>query len=1377
MRRHPFLVFIAVIGALIASVVWFIQSPAFARAVKNVVAKYIPGDPGIEGDFTGLAVKLFPPGISIVNPRIELRKRNILNLPPGSEVRAERVDLEFLPFQMFSGNIRVHQVVVVNGEVSLQLGDAAPKKAKAPSATKSDFHWDELFHVHAEAIAVRNTRLRIVSSNPELSLSLKAEQLRLGQWSGKGGLGYELDIDVSEIEASFLKEIPLLSGGIGRLRATAHGNALGLQIDALALEKEGMQANATGALHGDLLSHPKDLVAEGALTLKAELSRLLVGTSVAGKTDGRLTFEGRAKASFERFPEGVKLEGKAELEDARYEKWRADKVSVDGSYVSGPKGGELSIARAVVFARERERVGGQQPGEGGRLELAPLRIPFGAPAPIEAELKLERAHLHWLAAPALKDVYPLDFRASGKIGVRYQPGPAAGAEGDPWSLHAKLDLGIEKFQLDNQALGKSKPLRRVLKIPALSVVGDVDADAEGLHLAGLTLALPHTQLHATGTVAPGPTYDVRAGGEIDLHDFGELAEQEIRGEGTLFAHIHGPSTRVFVDFDTDLREAFYLKLKLGDLRGRITFDEDPDDVIFNEVRVARGGTRYSVDGKIQLVTDKVDLNVPIEKGFAQDFIHIFELEVKDFWWFPQALTGQLSGRVKVGGGLGMDKLDVQAQVGGGDWEFYGERFKDVRLTGGYTRGRYHIDNIVGTKHAGSLSGRISFDENRMFDWDFATTGLSVSDLDHIAQLDVPIRGRVDVTSGGKGKEGAIQSETHASVSDVSVRGVGLAPSQLDLKSQGGILRAQGSALGGEGTLDLTYDSNEEKTSYLRAELRRFDFSPTLLLLNPKSIQDRALAGNVSGAVNLSFRAGEAERASGTVDLTEYTLARGDTRFDLAQPLSFKIDNGTFDILGLSLRGPQGEATLDLRSRRAAIDGTVTGDLDASIAEFFSSSIGGVSGTAALDLSLGGTLKDPTIFGKAVLNGVSLRVPSVESPFENVTGTMQLRQNILRVQNVEGDLAGGRVSADGTISLHADRYPEVALKGQVSGSKLKVYPFQYVKTHGGVSVTGDKVPYQIEGALVVDSALTHEKVLGQKQGGGSKALQYTPPPTPERGSDYPKFKLDIDAVAERGVLVQNDLFNCELKGHVKIVNTLEAPRVVGTAELLSGQMIFKDRTFQIQSADANFDNPTKIDPAFNMTANTEVNGVKIQLFTSGRLSDYKVEMTSNPVMPEPEILSLLALGMTSSEAKRFSPGDRSVFEQGEAVSTLLHSLDFNRDIESKTGIQIQLDESVNPQIGASAFRPQSQVDSTTSPRVVLRKPRVIEIFRKPVDVSAASTVSSGGTSGTRLEGNAELHLSPGLSAIGVITNQTSGTADTQERSTSYGFDMKWQARFK
>jgi hypothetical protein len=1371
MRRRPFLIFAIVLGVLVTGAVAFIQSPRFAGIVKRTASKYVPSDVGIEGDFSEFSIKLFPPGVSINKPRVTVRKRNILNLPEGSSVTAERIELAFLPFQMLTGDIRVHRVLIVQGDVKLNFDKAFLARRATKKSGGVSFHWDELVQIRAEAVELVDTRVRLGLAEPEIDAELLAKSLRVAQWSGRGGVGYEIGIELQDVGGKFPKEWKL-PPRIPRLAATGHLNALGLELEDLSVSQDGVEISARGSIKGNLLN-PKGLAVEAELTARGELGRItrLAGIGDPAGARGRVTFSGKVKGSLDRPMDTLRAEGSVTGEDVRFQAWEADKVVAEGAWVAAAGGGEISVIKATVTAREQSREGGHRPGRGGKLEAGPFKLRLGSRDPLEVPLTLERAHIHWLGAPGLRDVYPLDFRVSGPIHVTFAPGdPDEELEEDGgWRARARLGgVVVEGFQLDNQRLGKTKPLSRVLRIPKITLDGAIAIDPGGLTPENLTLTLPRTKFTASGRVDFKTGYDLQVGGPVNLEDIGQIAENDIRGQGTLAARVHGPSARTFIDFDADVQDAYYLRLKLGALKGRITWDDDPQHLFFRAVDVSKGRTRYTVDGMLDLGdAETVALDVDVPKGNVRDFIDVFEEQVRDIWWFPRTLAGETTGRVRVGGGIQMDRLEVAAALSGPNWEYVGEKFRTVAFRGGYDKGRYHVESLRAVKHTGKVSGRISYAADRTLDWELATEDFALTDLDHVARLDIPIRGELGVRSAGRGREGAIESETQVSLRGVSVRGVGMPPSELGLRSSGGVAVLRGTALGGQGEIDLSYDFKPGASSSLRCEFRSLDFSTILLLLNPKSIQDRALAGRVSGLVDLSFKTGQSELASGTVELNDWLLARTGARFELMRPVRTKVERGTFDLEEVGIRGAGSEARLRLRGRSAALDGTVDGALDVSIAQFFTSSVTHASGAAALDLRLGGELKAPTVLGRATIDRASLRVPSLDSPFENIEGVLVLRQNVVTVQGLTADLANGRIAAGGTIELFADRYPRLDLAAQLSGNKLKIYPFQFVKARGKVNVHGDDIPYVVDGQIQVESALSKEKVLAQAASPSLKSARYTPPPTLRQETDYPRFRLNIDVEGDRDLQVQNDLFDAELKAKVTLVNTIETPRLLGRAEVLQGKMTFKDRIFQIQSAAMEFDNPAVINPRFNLTATTDVGDNRIQLYVAGRLDGYKIELTSNPVMPESEILSLLALGFTSDDVKRLRSGDRTALEQGEAASLVLHSTDFNRDLKSKTGLQIQIDEAVDTQVGTSIFRRRSESEAASAPKIVIKRQ-----IGKKVDVSVGSTVGVGTSS--QKEVNAEVHVTPGFSIIGVWDTQEGADAQSRE---SYGVDLKLQKRFK
>jgi translocation and assembly module TamB len=775
------------------------------------------------------------------------------------------------------------------------------------------------------------------------------------------------------------------------------------------------------------------------------------------------------------------------------------------------------------------------------------------------------------------------------------------------------------------------------------------------------------------------------------------------------------------------------------------------------------------------------LDVHVPQGNIQDFIQIFDVLTQKLNWFPRKLNGLFSGNLKIRGGVSFSELQISSQIEGQNWEIFGERFKSAQLIGGYDRGKYYLEDFNLVKQGGQIKGSVSYEESGKIQWKLRTKDLSVSDFDHLAQSDIPLRGDIQLQSEGIGNLDRVESATECSLTRLSIRGMPMAASQSSLTTHLGVASLKGSFFGREAEFNANYDSNPKNVSRVQMALNQLDFSPLLLLLNKKNLQDPRLAASFSGGLDLAFRAGEFDQANGFFELNDFLLARSDVRFQLDHPVSVDVTEGNFDANQLSLVGKSKKVTLDLKSKGSSLSGRVTGELDNALLYFFIPSIAQVRGASSLDFDIAGTNKDPTIVGEARLSGGELRVESLESPFENLTGSIRLNQNEVTLKGVQADLGGGRVLLSGRVLLNPQRSPGVSVKIAIQEAKVKVYPFQSVKLAGQLGVSGVTAPYLIDGSLTVDSALFREKMLSQKRSSeGLKASQYLPQSNAAGDTQVSLFNLNVDLDAPKGVLVQNDLFrDVVAKGKMTLVNTLDTPRVLGKLEIEQGKLVFKDHVFQIQSATALFDSPTVLNPSFDLVANTEASGIKIQMFASGRKTDMKIEMTSSPAMQEAEIFSLLALGMTPSETKRLSASDLGLIQQGEAASLVLNSLDFNRELEDKTGLQLKVDESVNRQQGASAFRAQNQNEA--APQITVKRK-----FGDRFSVSAGSTIGMGSTKSNQI--NLDFNVNPNFSINGIYNNYGANTtggsgaygatdAQAAQIQNSWGLDLKFLKRFK
>ena len=145
MFKRPLLAFSIIVGTLILGALWFIQSPRFAQIVKTTVSQYLPHDLGVSGDFKEFSVQLFPPALSVKEPKIWVKGKNPLGLPSGSFIHAQKIDFKFLPLQILSGDIWVHEVAIHQGNIKLILEDPALQSQSSKVKQSVHMGWDELF--------------------------------------------------------------------------------------------------------------------------------------------------------------------------------------------------------------------------------------------------------------------------------------------------------------------------------------------------------------------------------------------------------------------------------------------------------------------------------------------------------------------------------------------------------------------------------------------------------------------------------------------------------------------------------------------------------------------------------------------------------------------------------------------------------------------------------------------------------------------------------------------------------------------------------------------------------------------------------------------------------------------------------------------------------------------------------------------------------------------------------------------------------------------------------------------------------------------------------------------------------------------------------
>jgi translocation and assembly module TamB len=252
---------------------------------------------------------------------------------------------------------------------------------------------------------------------------------------------------------------------------------------------------------------------------------------------------------------------------------------------------------------------------------------------------------------------------------------------------------------------------------------------------------------------------------------------------------------------------------------------------------------------------------------------------------------------------------------------------------------------------------------------------------------------------------------------------------------------------------------------------------------------------------------------------------------------------------------------------------------------------------------------------------------------------------------------------------------------------------------------------------------------------------------------------------------------EMNGKIYLFGDLNTPRLNGSlrSSILNSKFVFKGHEFFITYGKVDFISDLQDHgPLINFVAQSTVENYKVKLAVYGHASDMTIDLTSLPALSQQDILSLLTLGITSSDSSKLQEDDRSYLTSVGVGSLLADRFKINEGLKSSLGLNFtiapeltQSGESLLPSQGTTSTG-SSQYKSTTKLKV---QKKVSEL----VDVSLASTV--GSSQSQKQEINVNLNLSQNISVQGVYEVKSANEDTTEQTPGSLGLDLLFRKTFK
>ncbi|MFB3903132.1 MAG: translocation/assembly module TamB domain-containing protein [Acidobacteriota bacterium] len=468
----------------------------------------------------------------------------------------------------------------------------------------------------------------------------------------------------------------------------------------------------------------------------------------------------------------------------------------------------------------------------------------------------------------------------------------------------------------------------------------------------------------------------------------------------------------------------------------------------------------------------------------------------------------------------------------------------------------------------------------------------------------------------------------------------------------------------------------EGSAELEAGIRDFDLR-SVAALPPDA------RGQVSVEIQAQSPRADLRAATGTVRFGELALDVKGLEIRQAEPTAITLADGraTISRLRLSGQGANLEASGAVQVVQPGnIDLRVQGQISPGLVELFTDKIQ-AEGETNLQLAAKGTLSKPVLDGSLELNQVQMQVEDPDVRIDGLRGRLRLNANRLGISQLTGDINGGQLQANGGLTYVPPGVRDASIEAKASDFFLE-YP-EGLRT--GLSADLKLTSPEENRLLLSGRVAVHEgaytrsvgiwtELLGQLQ--KEQEVQLVQEPAPEASNLALNIKLDT----EQPIIFDNNLAKVEARADLRITGTPATPGVTGRVSLEEGgQIHLRERDYTVDRGSITFVNETRIEPVLDVSARTQVDEYEVTLQITGPADDLKAEFTSNPPLPEPDVIALLITGRRLQELR----GQETEVAKEQALSIL------------GGGVGRQLGAGLQEATGLSQVRIEPQLIATES----------------------------------------------------------------------------------
>lgn len=983
----------------------------------------------------------------------------------------------------------------------------------------------------------------------------------------------------------------------------------------------------------------------------------------------------------------------------------------------------------------------------GSLQLKDLKLATKDNFNISSQLKLERFDLQKLfLSLGLKNI-PVDLNVKSELHC----------DGQLVSdFFIKCNGSVYGSELLVKSESSSKGFR-ILRLDEFSGIGWVTVNTEKVEFES------SVQLHDSVGNTQGQV-DFKNGfliqyqtDSLNFEHISELAALNLKGKAKIQGKTEGNSSHGTIDLLAETEDFWFEKFGLGNIIAPVRYKAGVLSIQTEQAVFLN--TQYAGQIDVDLRNSRLRGSFESPVLYAEDIIQSLSQKVK----VPVPAFGKGYAKVDFQGPFAIGgltyHLDGLLQKGA----IAGENFDDIKVDIRSADGQVTVANNTLRKNKSYIEVNGKANPQGMISLDFVGRNFRLEESAIVNKIFPNLMGNLEfemaLSNHILNPTVHLQAKTQQSVfGDVEMPDSQLL---LDYGQDGLLVSSQ--IFGDQIRCDLNLPNDHKQSSRLFLEINKLNFTEFLGLMTENPLRSE-YKSSLNLRMDLTTETNSFLDANGTIKVDDVKITRGNQTISHSKPLWVRFNKGSANIDEFILTGP--ETALNLKGKNFTLrdlDINLSGQLNVKIIQLFLPFFEEFGGGAKGDLQISGNLYAPELYGNIAASDVFFKIKGFPHAFEKVSTQLEFSQKRIMLNSIRGTLAGGSLVGDGVIEWRGYKDLLINIKTHVKDTTLLVPDKVRTTGSGDIVFSGNWFPYVLSGHYRVYQGLI-EMDFGDDSDNKNNVKQSIYLPKNIQSAQFEPVKLDLQVVLDQNIEIKNPDLNAFIGGQLQIKGDPRNPILLGNIKTFHGsKLFFRDKPFDILSGFIKFNDPNELNPELFVSARARIETYDVNLMIQGKALKPQFLLSSQPPLEEQDIISLLALGITSQKLDKDVQSDQQAAQTGYQLGTAIISANpLNRQIKESLGVDLKF---------SSGF----EDTKNTAPKVTVSR----EFIPNKLKISGTSPINANlQVFDVRLQ----YLLNENVSAVGTYeksenqnTNLNTGKEST--KNSIFGLDLEYKTEFK